>query len=288
MPEWLNDPTDVQALAAIASLVVTALLAWLTSVYVRETRRMADQAAQQGDPVVVGRIEPYGGLYAQYVLTNVGLGPARNVELKLRVDHETVWKDTILLPGKSQYFFLPVDGGVQETAFNELRDNKKTLSSAFSFEDRNGRKFPLTEATVDFQQLSADWDHAHWQLRKPEVLQAADELKDAIDELTKKTAAVSELLKAHLPRVTTPTGLAISVTTLRNIQSFNSGGDIVEKITPRAGDLGVFIEVLGVDRKMAHRLHDFFRGHGAASLEEIEGMSPELAAKIVNSFRSPE
>ena len=119
------------------------------------------------------------------MLTNVGLGPARNVELKLRVDHKAVWRDTILLPGKSRYFFLPVDGGdVQDTAFNELRDHKKTLFAAFSFEDRNGRKFPLTEATVDFQQLSADWDHAHWQLRKPEVLQAADELKHAIDDLT--------------------------------------------------------------------------------------------------------
>jgi hypothetical protein len=175
---------------------------------------------------------------------------------------------------------------MNEAMFDELRKKKKVLLAAFSFQDRNGRPFPSSESTVDFQQLSADWDHAHWQLRKPEVLQAADELKDAIDELTKKTAAVSELLNTHLPRVTTPTGLAISVTTLRNIQSFNSGGDIVEKITPRAGDLGVFIEVLGVDRNMAHRLHDFFRGHGAASLEEIEGMSPELAAKIESSFRS--
>jgi len=175
----------VQAVAAIASLLVTLILAGLTYAIVKENRRMADQMAQQGDPIVVGRIDPNGELYAQYVLTNVGLGPARNVELKLRVDHEAVWRDTILLPGKSQYFFLPVDGGVQNTSFNELRNNKKILSSAFSFEDRAGRKFPLTEATVDFQQLTADWDHAHWQLRKPEVLQAADELKKAIDDLTK-------------------------------------------------------------------------------------------------------
>ena len=223
------------------------------------------------------------------MLTNVGLGPARNVELKLRVDHEMVWRDTILLPGKSQYLFLPVEGDVQNTAFNKLRDDKKVLSSAFSFEDRDGRKFPLTKATVDFQQLSADWDNAHWELRKPEVLQAADELKKAINDLTKQAAGVSDLLKTHIPRLTTPTGLAISVTTLRNLKSLSTGGDIVQKITPIAGDPGVFIEVLGVDRNMAHRLYSFFRGHsGAASLDEIEGMTPELAAKIVYSFRSPE
>jgi hypothetical protein len=287
MPSWLNDPADVQAVAAIASFLVTVILAGLTYAYVKDSKRMADQIVQQGDPIVVGRIEPYGGLYAQYVLTNVGLGPARNVELKLRVDHEAAWRDTILLPGKSQYFFLPVDGGVQDTSFNELRNNKKILASAYSFEDRNGRKFPITEATVDFQQLSADWDHAHWQLRKSDALQAADEVKDAINKLAKQTAKISELLQMHLPRVTTPTGLAISATTLRNLQAINSGGDIVQKITPRAGDLGVFIEVLGVDRPMADRLYNYFRLHSQTPLKDLEGMTPELAAKIVKLFRAP-
>jgi hypothetical protein len=108
------------------------------------------------------------------------------VELKLRLDHEAGWRDAILLPGQSRYFFLPVvDGDVGATAFNVLRDGKKVLTSAFTFEDRNGRKFPRTQATVDFQQLSADWDHAHWQLRRPDVLQAADDVKKALDELTK-------------------------------------------------------------------------------------------------------
>lgn len=199
MPSWLNDPAELQAAAAVASFLVTLILAGLTYRYVKESRRMADQMVQQGEPIVIGRIEPYGGLYAQYVLTNVGLAPARNVELKLHLDHEAVWRDTILLPGKSQHFFLPVDGDTQDTAFNELRKNKKVLTSAFSFEDRNGRKFPLATATVDFQQLSADGDHAHWQLRKSDVLQAADEVKGAIKELTQQTQVIVQLVKNQSP-----------------------------------------------------------------------------------------
>ena len=110
----MNDATLaawVQAGAAVVSLLATVGLAVLTWVYVRHTRRMADQMVQQGEPVVIGRIEPFGNLYAQFVVTNVGLGPALNLELKLKLDHESVWRDDLLEPGKSEFFFLPVDGG---------------------------------------------------------------------------------------------------------------------------------------------------------------------------------
>ncbi len=82
----------VQAGAAVASLIVTIGLACLTFVYVRETRRMADQMARQSEPVVLGRIEPFGHMYAQFVLTNVGLAPALDVELRLSLDQDSVWR----------------------------------------------------------------------------------------------------------------------------------------------------------------------------------------------------
>ena len=130
----------LQAAAAIASLVVTGVLAALTHVYVKHTRRMADEMVEQSQPVVVGRIEPFGNLYAQYVLTNVGLGPALNVDLKLRVDHESIWRDSLLESGKSEFFLLPVDGGLNKSSLKELGAGGKRLTAILTFEDRNGHK----------------------------------------------------------------------------------------------------------------------------------------------------
>ncbi|HJQ09553.1 MAG TPA: hypothetical protein VJ840_00850 [Gemmatimonadaceae bacterium] len=286
MPPWLDDPADLQAAAAIASFLVTLILAILTYVYVKDSRRMADQMVQQGEPVVVGRIEPFGQLIAQYVLTNVGLGPALNVEMKLRIDHEAMWRDALLEPGKSEFFFLPIDPPASSD-FTSLADNRKVLTGTLTYEDRGGRTFGPTEIRVDFHRLNADWVNAHWQIRKSDVLQHAEELHKAVDDLTEQTQAIAKVLRENLPPLTTPTGLALSVTALRNMRHVLAGTDRMEPIHPLYGRHDVLVEVLGIDRKTAFRIWNFFRGHGGVpTLEEVEGVTPELAQRIRGSFRA--
>jgi hypothetical protein len=277
--------TWVQAAAAVASLLVTIGLAALTFSYVRETRRMADQMAQQSEPIVVGRIEPFGHMLAQFVLTNVGLGPALGVELRLTLDHESVWRDDLIEPGKSEFFFLPVDGGVGASAFKALAGANKVLTGTLTFKDRGGRVYPTREIRVDFTQLNADWDNAHWQLRKSDLLLHAEAIKESIDKLSKQSEQVTRILRDHLTPLTTASGLALSVTTLRNLRSICSGSDKLEPIDPLGGGHEIFVEVLGVDSGTAFRIWNYFRGHSeAAQLEEIEGVTSTLAGRIREAF----
>lgn len=275
----------VQARAAVASLIVTIGLACLTFVYVRETRRMADQMARQSEPVVLGRIEPFGHMYAQFVLTNVGLAPALDVELRLSLDQDSVWRDDLLEPGKSEFFFLPVDGGVVASTFKALAASNKVLKGTLTFKDRGGHSYPAKEIEVDFKQLSADWDNAHWQLRKSDLLQHAEELKGAIEKLTKQSEQIARTLQEHLPPLTTPTGLALSVTAIRNLRHLQSGTAKTEPIDPVGGGHEVFVEVLGIDHQTAFRIWQFFRGHSAAEkLEDLEGVTAALAQRIRETF----
>jgi molybdopterin converting factor small subunit len=285
----MNDATLaawVQAGAAVASLLATAGLAVLTWIYVRHTRRMADQMVQQGEPVVIGRIEPFGNLYAQFVLTNVGLGPALNVELELKLDHESVWRDDLLEPGKSEFFFLPVDGGTANSAFKTLGEMNKELIGTLRFQDRSGRSYPAKNIRVNFRQLNADWDHAHWQIRKSDVLQNAAEVTDAVEDLTKRVKEIADTLKGDLAPLTTHTGLNLSITTLRNLRHLLAGSDELELMDPVAGGHQVLAEVLAIDYKTAFKIWNHFRGHsGVAKLEDVEGVTPDLAQRVRKYFR---
>jgi hypothetical protein len=286
---WLRNPAWLQAVAALASLLVTVILAVLTAVYVRHTRRMADQMARESEPVVIGRIEPFANLYAQYVLTNVGLGPALNVELRLTLDHESVWRDSLLEPGKSEFFFLPVDGGTGNSTFKALGEQQKLLKSTLSYQDRGGRTFPVKESQTDFRQLNADWDNAHWQVRKSDILQHAAELEKAIDDLSGHVKDIASTLNTHLPPLTNPTGLALSVTALRNLRHLLSGSikHKIQPMDPLSGDHTVLAEVLEIDQKTAFRIWNHFRGHsGVGSLAEIEGVTPEVMHKLQQLFRT--
>lgn len=274
----------VQAVAAVFSFLVTLILARLTWVYVKHTRRMADQMVEQGQPVVIGRIEPYGQLYAQYVLSNVGLGPALNLHLRLTLDHESVWRDSLLEPGKSEYFFLPVDGGTQNSSFELLGKSAKKMTATVTYEDRGGRKFEIPETVVDFRQLNADWDHAHWQIRDPELEKHAEELTASIDKLTAEAHSIAESLKKDLAPLTTPTGLSLSVTALRNLRHILSGTDTIERFSPLVRDVEIFTEILGVDRALALRIWNYFRHGGGNRLEDIEGVTPEIGERVRRFF----
>jgi hypothetical protein len=91
------------------------------------------------------------------------------------------------------------------STFKSLAEHGKLLSSTLTYEDRGGRPYSKKVSQTDFRQLKSDWDNARWQLRKSEVLQHAEELNKALDDLTKKVNEIASTLKAHLPPLTTPT-----------------------------------------------------------------------------------
>jgi hypothetical protein len=181
----VKDPNWVQAIAAVASLVVTIVLAAVTAVYVVYTRRMALQMVHQSQPVLIGRIEPFGNNHARYVLTNVGIGPAIDVELRLELDRQTSWRHALMQSGRSESFFLPVDGGTAAERFTALAAANKVLKVNLSYSDRNSRSMSATE-TIDLKTLVAGWDNARWHLPDSETLEAAKRIEKALERVAAK------------------------------------------------------------------------------------------------------
>lgn len=182
-----DNAATVQAWAAIAGLCVTVILATLTFVYVRLTKRMADQMVRQAEPVVLGRIEPLYQLYVKYVITNVGLGPALDVELDLSLTpgRRVTWRHPLLEPGRSEIFLVPnpEGSGSDRDALSDLAARDAVLTSHIKYIDRGGRPYER-RGEVRFKELLANWGAVHWQLPSSEVERLGDVLKKAIAELT--------------------------------------------------------------------------------------------------------
>jgi hypothetical protein len=98
---------------------------------------------------------------------------------------------------------------------------------------------------------------------------------------------IANSVEHHLAPLTTATGLSLSVTALRNLHHLLAGTGKIEPLNPLADDFDVFVEVLGVDRGTAFRIWNHFRGHsGVSRLEDIEGVTPEIADRIRTFFRT--
>jgi hypothetical protein len=117
-----------------------------------------------------------------------------------------------------------------------------------------------------------------------EIYELAKEIKEASRKLTDEIHKLNTNLQ-KLTSLTGPTGLALSVSSTRNLRHVLSGNQQIEKLNPAGLDYDVFMEVLGVDLETAYRLSDFFyRGNEGNGLNTIEGMTPETIETLNKYF----
>ena len=98
------------------------------------------------------------------------------------MDHETVWRDAVFEPGRSEYFFLPVEGGAPAERFKTPADAGKVLTATLSYGDRKGRKMPGVTATTDFKAVVQNWDNARWQIRDSEMYELTKAIEKGLDK----------------------------------------------------------------------------------------------------------
>jgi hypothetical protein len=93
----------------------------------------------------------------------------------------------------------------------------------------------------------------------------------------------------RLSRIAQPTGLALSVTTLRNLHKLLTGVPVpVQQIDPESCDEDVFGEILDVTPEVALALWMFFNGRGPAALDDVQGMTPKLVSDVRQHFKMGE
>lgn len=108
----------------------------------------------------------------------------------------------------------------------------------------------------------------------------AERLEKALGKLTREVDTIKDRLD-RLSNLADPTGLALSVTSLRNLAHLLGVPSQIEKIDPCACSWQTFQEVLLVNPRTATQLCAYFRKmHGSKPLTNIEGMTPDLLARL--------
>lgn len=117
-----------------------------------------------------------------------------------------------------------------------------------------------------------------------ELYELGKEIKEASRKLTDEVHKLNVSIQ-RLTSLTGPTGLDLSVSSLRNLRHVLSGDQQIEKLNPTGLDHDVFMEVLGVDFETAYRLRDFFyQGNESNGLDAIEGITQETIEKLKEYF----
>ena len=127
-------------------------------------------------------------------------------------------------------------------------------------------------------------DFLHTSNPKPTMYWQDEKIEKALKELTRETKQVGDILN-RFSTLGGATGLDLSITTLRNIQSILNQQDNLEKFSPYC-DGSVFEEVLNIDINLAYRISDFLRyPNSEKSIMDIEGITEEIVEKLKKHFR---
>lgn len=121
-----------------------------------------------------------------------------------------------------------------------------------------------------------------------ELYQVGKELCGIIQQQNNKIESLNNSLKNLSSSISSPTGIDLSVSSLRTLKHIISGQDFLgEKIDPRDRPAGVFEEVLKVERKIALDLELYFSSENMASkneLNNIEGLTEEMLQLLKKFF----
>ena len=117
-----------------------------------------------------------------------------------------------------------------------------------------------------------------------ETHELGKEIKEAAQKLTDEIQKLNFRLERFNP-LAGPTGLTLSVSSVRNLKHVLNADEDLEKLNPVNLGYDVFMEVLGVDTETAYRLSDFFyQENRSEGLDEIEGITPEIIERIKKHF----
>jgi hypothetical protein len=185
---WLS---WVQALVGLASLIVAFAVAVMTWLIVKETRAMVEQSRAQREPELIGRVEPFHVQYAQFVVTNVGAGAARDVFLQLEVGSlKSTWSHAVFEPGRTERFFLPSAPGADATAdlFTTLSKARSCLVAVLKYTNASGQRVEAVIPEVNFAELVQRWESARWTLPESEVFEIGQRIQDKLNAIAKAIA----------------------------------------------------------------------------------------------------
>jgi Schlafen, AlbA_2 len=122
-----------------------------------------------------------------------------------------------------------------------------------------------------------------WPAKSP-VLEVGGRLEDVLKRILDRLGTIDGKIE-QIARVAAPTGLRLSIESLRNVRRIQEGKPGLEKLDPWGENHVVFSEVLGVGWNMSMLLRNHFRNsRSSKDLDKLPGMTTELLEQIRDAF----
>lgn len=127
-------------------------------------------------------------------------------------------------------------------------------------------------------------DYLFTYIGESELYQHGKNIKESIGDLTSELKKLNEHL-AQISNIAAPTGLDISITTLRNLKQIMSGKESFIRIDPLCSDYQVFMEVLQIDFDLAMQMKmHFAQEKKVDSLSLLKGMTEDILIRFNKYF----
>jgi hypothetical protein len=227
-------------------------------------------------------IEIRHGFMVYIVVSNPGTIAAQDVRIHPRPDFP--WADgapppliadgaRVLPPGRRYYFFYD--------SFLILMGPESKRPNAFAVDVGYAHPSSDTRIEESFDFNLKDYERSA--IIYSDLTDAGTKLADLLKEIHSDLGKINANLES-LGHVASPTGLNLSVTALQNLARLDKG-DAGFRLPPSLSvDLGSVMEALGVEYEIGYRIREFLWGHGPATLQEIPGMTAELAERVTAMF----
>jgi hypothetical protein len=129
-------------------------------------------------------------------------------------------------------------------------------------------------------------DYYHTSVNESEIYDQGKKVEKSINDLSSNVKKLCDLL-GNLTSISGPTGLDLSVTTIRNLKHVLKNSDRFEKIDPSYCSHEVFQEVLSVDATTAFDIKNHFWGENKVDeIDKIKGMTKEKVELFKKYFRT--
>ena len=235
-------------------------------------------------PLVNFDINIKHGVIVYFVISNIGKVPAENVFFTF--SKELMWngeerKPPILTKGIK---YLP-PGRTFKIRYNSSSQIfKKENESSIEFDVSVSYFHPeISQNITDIFHIDLN-DYLYTDISESELNQHGKKIEESIGKLTSELKKLNDHI-AQISSIAAPTGLDISISTLRNLKHIIAGKDSFTKIDPMYCDYQVFKEVLQIDIQLAFLLEThFLEKKLVEDLSHLNGMTEEILDKFKQYF----
>lgn len=193
-----DQPIDNALMVNIALVAVTAVLVGITAYYAKQTKKTVDSMDKATEaqfmPYLKASLAQIGPVALDLQLTNVGKGPAREIEVEYFVqeiaDSARKWTQTLMMPDDHQRFFIPSKDGQAVPSDDYYKVNQTTVIIKWKCKDIFEKPHSNQE-TIDVSAYVKQFDtvSAHYEERP------LDEIASDMGNISRYTQGVEGHLR---------------------------------------------------------------------------------------------